>query len=334
LAVGEGEPAADATPAVEASTPTAGQGALSVISRLSALEARVNELSSSAISGTERNASALATLEGRVGELATSTVAGVERNSAELTAIEKRVSELANSAVAGVERNKQELTELEQRVTEIARSAVEGVERNAAQLATIDTRLGELTATAATAREHQGSELGSLQTRVGELAAFAELRGEALGQRIDELERAVSDAEETRSRSVDSLATRLDAIEQRLGVLDGRLKGVESGIEPLADVPGRLGRIEGLAVEVWKREEAVVEQQRVASEGLERLEGIAKLNEASFEQLRTLGLSGTQAARLLAAREARSGFGSVEELEDIPGFPPAVIAELKQLVDS
>jgi DNA uptake protein ComE-like DNA-binding protein len=274
--------------------------------RIAALEARVAELSSSATSGIERSASERATFEGRVGELASSTVAGVERNTAELSEIEKKVRELVGSTAA-----------LEERITEIARSAVAGVERNASQLATIDTRLGEFAATAATAREHQGTELGSLQTRVGELAAFAEIRGEALGQRIDELERIVGAAEEGRSKAIDEVLTRLDSIEQRLSTMDSRLEGVE-----------------GVAAEVWHRDQSATEQARAAAEDLDRLKGIAKLNEASFEQLRTIGLSGTQAARLLAAREARSGFESVDELESIPGFPPALIAELKQLVES
>jgi DNA uptake protein ComE-like DNA-binding protein len=154
---------------------------------------------------------------------------------------------------------------------------------------------------------------------VGELAAFAELRGEALGQRIDELERRLKG---------------LEAIEQRLSTLDGRLEGVEAAVEPLADIPGRLDRVEALAAEAWQREQAAVEQQREAMEAVEELEGLAKLNEASFEQLRALGLSGTQAARLLAAREARSGFDTVDELAGVPGFPPALITELKQLVES
>jgi DNA uptake protein ComE-like DNA-binding protein len=151
---------------------------------------------------------------------------------------------------------------------------------------------------------------------VGELAAFAELRGEALGQRIDELEGIVQKAEKDRSNSVDDLVTRLEAIEERLKSVDGRLQSVE-----------------GLAEGVWQRDQVVAEQQRAAAENLDKLQGIAKLNKASFEQLRAMGLSGTQSARLLAAREARSGFDSVEELESIPGFPPTLIVELKQLVD-
>ena len=51
--------------------------------------------------------------------------------------------------------------------------------------------------------------------------------------------------------------------------------------------------------------------------------GLADLNSASFEQLREVGLSTTQAARLIARRDRLGGFGSVAELEEIPGLPAA-----------
>jgi hypothetical protein len=49
-----------------------------------------------------------------------------------------------------------------------------------------------------------------------------------------------------------------------------------------------------------------------------------------FDALRAMGLSITQANRLLAAREKRSGFGSVEELDTLAGFPRDVIVALKR----
>jgi DNA uptake protein ComE-like DNA-binding protein len=45
------------------------------------------------------------------------------------------------------------------------------------------------------------------------------------------------------------------------------------------------------------------------------------LNSATFEQLRDLGLSVTQSARLIAYRDVRGGFESVDELDEIPGLP-------------
>lgn len=53
------------------------------------------------------------------------------------------------------------------------------------------------------------------------------------------------------------------------------------------------------------------------------------LNTVTFEQLREQGLSVTQATRLLAHRERIGGFKSADDLDDVPGFPPEVLADLK-----
>ncbi len=49
--------------------------------------------------------------------------------------------------------------------------------------------------------------------------------------------------------------------------------------------------------------------------------GPINLNTATFEELREAGLSVTQTGRVLAHRERGGGFTSVDELDDIPGFP-------------
>ncbi len=56
------------------------------------------------------------------------------------------------------------------------------------------------------------------------------------------------------------------------------------------------------------------------------------LNSASFEQLRSANLSVTQATRVLAHRERRGGYSSVDDLDDVPGFPGDVLAEFKRRV--
>jgi DNA uptake protein ComE-like DNA-binding protein len=57
---------------------------------------------------------------------------------------------------------------------------------------------------------------------------------------------------------------------------------------------------------------------------------LTELNGATYERLRSLGLSVTQARRVLAHRERSGGFRSVDDLDRIPGFPRAVLEELKQ----
>ncbi|MGH2955571.1 MAG: ComEA family DNA-binding protein, partial [Solirubrobacterales bacterium] len=54
------------------------------------------------------------------------------------------------------------------------------------------------------------------------------------------------------------------------------------------------------------------------------------VNRATFEELRQLGMSVTQATRVIAYRERRDGFESVEDLHSIPGLPKDFLTELKQ----
>jgi DNA uptake protein ComE-like DNA-binding protein len=56
---------------------------------------------------------------------------------------------------------------------------------------------------------------------------------------------------------------------------------------------------------------------------------VLDLNAATFDQLRGLGMSLTQTNRVLAYRERLGSFRSLQQLDDIPGFPQALLAELK-----
>lgn len=60
--------------------------------------------------------------------------------------------------------------------------------------------------------------------------------------------------------------------------------------------------------------------------------GMVDLNHATFEELRSLGLSVTQSARVIAYREVRDGYESLEELDEIPGLSKETRAELRKQV--
>jgi ABC-2 type transport system ATP-binding protein len=64
-------------------------------------------------------------------------------------------------------------------------------------------------------------------------------------------------------------------------------------------------------------------------EAEDEAEDVFGLSTASFEELRALGLSATQALELLRYREG-AGLHSVDELARVPGFTPELIRELKQ----
>lgn len=57
--------------------------------------------------------------------------------------------------------------------------------------------------------------------------------------------------------------------------------------------------------------------------------GRLDLNHATFEQLREVGLSVTQATRILAYRERFGGYDSLDDLDKVPGFPPEKIEDMR-----
>jgi capsular exopolysaccharide synthesis family protein len=61
-------------------------------------------------------------------------------------------------------------------------------------------------------------------------------------------------------------------------------------------------------------------------------EAPADLNDLTLEQLRGFDLTTTQARRLIAYRERRGGFSSVDDIDEVPGFPDAVRKGLKRRV--
>jgi Helix-hairpin-helix motif len=59
-------------------------------------------------------------------------------------------------------------------------------------------------------------------------------------------------------------------------------------------------------------------------------DGRLDLNQASFAELRSLNLSITQSHRLLAYRQRVGVYESIEQLDDVPGFPKDVRERLKR----
>jgi DNA uptake protein ComE-like DNA-binding protein len=95
-------------------------------------------------------------------------------------------------------------------------------------------------------------------------------------------------------------------------------------------------RIEELGKLLEQREAELEEQARQREgtlsrrvEELEATNGKLDLNEATFEDLRDLGLSVTVSARVISYRDTRGGFKSVEELEDIPGLSVELVRVLR-----
>ena len=68
---------------------------------------------------------------------------------------------------------------------------------------------------------------------------------------------------------------------------------------------------------------AVEERARAGGE-------MINLASASLDQLRTLGMSVTQAKRVLNYRERNNGFDSLDELDSVPGLPEPFLASIKR----
>jgi chromosome partitioning protein len=56
------------------------------------------------------------------------------------------------------------------------------------------------------------------------------------------------------------------------------------------------------------------------------------LNRVTYDELRRLDLSTTQAKRVLAYRDRLGGFSSIDEIDEVPGFPDELRNALKQRV--
>jgi competence protein ComEA len=108
------------------------------------------------------------------------------------------------------------------------------------------------------------------------------------------------------------------------GVVAAWTGGATAREQEVADDPGE-------PPEAPEEEVASRDSEPAAAEATAR--NRVSLSSATFEDLRALGLSVTQATRLLRRREKQGGFESVDDLDELPGFPSSLRAELKSRVE-
>jgi competence ComEA-like helix-hairpin-helix protein len=119
----------------------------------------------------------------------------------------------------------------------------------------------------------------------------------------------------------------------------GQEEGEEAGEE---EGGGILGRTVGAILGVGPGREAPEEEHTVepaperkefeeldVSGNAQRSGDRINLNSASFEELRELGFSVTQATRVITYRERQNGFDSVDDLAEVPGMPPDFLGDVK-----
>jgi DNA uptake protein ComE-like DNA-binding protein len=225
-------------------------------------------------------------------------------------------------------------TEVEARLAETQQRVLDEIEQRAAQEgerltksteARLAKRASELESRAD--RRAEEAERRFREAALETARATGEERPAGSERRLTEGEKQLREGQRSKRQEA---VRRLDAeIEKRAKAADKRLaetrqrqsgeleaqtaKAAERGMEPDRETAPKVGRRR-------KRRKAGA-PPRTRQVGL---------NQASFERLRELGLSITQANRLVRLRDARGGFSSMDELDELPGFPKDQLDDLKQ----
>jgi DNA uptake protein ComE-like DNA-binding protein len=216
---------------------------------------------------------------------------------------------------------------------EARRALAQERERNADLARRIEDLQADLRTQASEAEETLAR---TVQESEAEFAAALRERDEALKERETELKEQLSDRYERRkadlSKDFDErqaeLGDQLAALEMRLDVREDELREQASRRE--AKLEDRIRDLqEQLADAKLGTNEAAKKKPRRRAGSKD---GEHSVNDVSFEQLRELGLSVTQSARVIAYRETRGGFDSLDELDEIPGLPKDARGTLKDLL--
>jgi DNA uptake protein ComE-like DNA-binding protein len=169
-------------------------------------------------------------------------------------------------------------------------------------------------------QESMTQRLDDLEGAVGEREAGR------IEQLLDWIEGLCEEFERTRdahAHGLEELRVRLEPVAERLAALERTARDLDLR---LREIEERATASKGLQTAVVRAEGTQEPKSLLASGG--RLD----LNDAGVDELRELGLSVTQASRLIAQREDRGRFSSTDELDVLPGFPKLQLTELKRRV--
>ncbi|MGI9020330.1 MAG: helix-hairpin-helix domain-containing protein [Solirubrobacterales bacterium] len=202
------------------------------------------------------------------------------------------------------------VAEVDQRREEIALQGSAALAQAKAAIAETEQRLlRESEAKLRGERERTAGALGEATVQLR--AELTEVERRLGGQIVEEI-RAHAQAFE---RKRESLADGIQAITARLDTLEERVRGIAAESGETRDTLAVLARYRAPA----------------RAEGDNEVQGV-DLNDASFEDLRRLGLSSTQAARVITHRDAMGGFDSVDRLKQVPGLPPKLFERIRPRV--
>jgi DNA uptake protein ComE-like DNA-binding protein len=184
-----------------------------------------------------------------------------------------------------------------------------------------------------------------LERRQAELAEAVRERDEALKERGSAADERPSERREKREAALkERLGKRYEkreaelrkSFDKRQAEYEGQLEELEEQLDireaELREQArererGLMSRIEGLESTLREAQQRAIAKPTRRG-GSPKRGGKLDLNEATFEQLRDLGLTVTLSARTISYRDSRGSFESMDELDEIPGLS----TELKRVL--
>jgi DNA uptake protein ComE-like DNA-binding protein len=233
---------------------------------------------------------------------------------------ERELSSKLSSAQRLIDEQRDEVAQLQSRITELEAEAAKA--RKDAQKTRAPSKRSRARPRA-TAKldkalktiDEKDEKIAQLSQKVRELQA--DLRRHAKQTDEDLAESFEKHEVEIRAE----LAQRESKLVERIGTLESEL---ESARKRTSARPAR--RTTSTAARKGaNRSEAKAGRSKASARGNDPLD----LNAATFEELRNLGLSVTQSARMIAYRDVRGGYKSLDELDGIPGLAEKTREELK-----
>jgi len=154
------------------------------------------------------------------------------------------------------------------------------------------------------------------------LQGLERLRGRTSSEQLDAPARGPGDSYELRALVFEATQQLRDAIKIEANEI-GRLIRAEremlkQTVESLQELTSELRAAAAAETKSVSRAEHRPPPEQISVD----------LNEASHADLRAIGMSETQASRVIRDRDFSGDFKSVSELDHVPGFSPAVRAEL------
>jgi competence ComEA-like helix-hairpin-helix protein len=219
-----------------------------------------------------------------------------------------------------------------------AAKSLEEVQRRAeeagARITVTDARAPGTELIAERTEEQLEIEMRRLQAESDEKieAALGKVEAGTRARVQQEAERRLAEQQE----EINALRAQLD---QERGLRDERIQEAERHAERAeakaeAAEQDRLNAEAGAkaAAAEWVRGQTRAMQREVEEKGQSKQpapsEGALDLNRATFEELRELGMSLTQATRVIAYREREGGFSSPDELARVPGISKKFLSRI------